>query len=713
MKKKIALVLGGVLAILVVAVGAALLLVDVNSYRGEIEARLESELGRDVTLGPMSLGLLPPRFQVDSTAISEAPGFGDHPSFVTADRLAVRVGLLPLLSGDVRIDSLELDRPSVELVRDAGGVWNFSTLGNPGEEGGGEPEEEPSGSAAPTRFELRRLTVRDGQVAVTDLGRGNERTVYDHIDLTLADFAPGRPFSFDIAAHLPGEGAEELHLSGTVGPLDLGTPLATPVTGSLTFNEVGMDGLRAFLHSDTLPSANGSLSGETTIENTNGTVAAVGRLVLDRARFEDLDVGFPVALDYDAVADLPGKLLTINSSTVRLGNTPIALAGTIATGPDPAILDLGITSDDISVAEVARMASAFGVAFPPDVQVEGRTGIDVRATGAASDPRFDGTIAGRELRISGEQVPVPVDVDVIDVVLTPTEIRADDFEVRAGETTATARFLVTGYASENPTIDTSLEAGDATLEEIQSITRAYGVAGLDRIEGSGTLDLDLQASGPLDSVRSESVARFLDGNMDLDFNPLRILGFNAAGRLSSLVGFDDGSTNENLTEILTLTGNVNVIDGIARTEDLIARLTIGEVAAAGTADLAAETLDLRLAAVFSKEFSDRVRETGLGGYLNTAFANSAGQLVLPVRVTGGFADPRFSPDTEALARMQLERAIQDPEGFLGALLGRSNADGEGDVDGGAEDAENPEERPVDTIREILGGLLGGSSNEED
>jgi hypothetical protein len=260
---------------------------------------------------------------------------------------------------------------------------------------------------------------------------------------------------------------------------------------------------------------------------------------------------------------------------------------------------------------------------------------------------------------------------------------------------------VTGYASENPTIDTSLEAGDATLEEIQSITRAYGVAGLDRIEGSGTLDLDLQASGPLDSVRSESVARFLDGNMDLDFNPLRILGFNAAGRLSSLVGFDDGSTN------------VNVIDGIARTEDLIARLTIGEVAAAGTADLAAETLDLRLAAVFSKEFSDRVRETGLGGYLNTAFANSAGQLVLPVRVTGGFADPRFSPDTEALARMQLERAIQDPEGFLGALLGRSNADGEGDVDGGAEDAENPEERPVDTIREILGGLLGGSSNEED
>jgi hypothetical protein len=711
MRKKLALVLGGVLAILVVAAGVALVLVDVNSYRGEIEARLEAELGREVTLGEMSLGLLPPRFRVDSTAISEAPGFGDHPAFITADRLAVRVGLLGLLSGDVRIDSLELEGPSVELVRNAGGEWNFSTLGNPGREENREAEQGPPGPAAPPRFELRRLTVRDGRVGVTDLGRGNERTVYDHIDLTIVDFAPGRPFSFDIAAHLPGEGTQELDLTGTVGPLDLGTPRATPVTGSLTLREVGLDGLRAFLHSDTLPSANGSLSGETTIENTNGTVAAAGRLVLDRARFEDLDLGFPVALDYDAVADLPGKLLTINSSAVRLGDTPIALAGTIDTGQDPAILDLGITSDDVSVAEVARMASAFGVAFPPDVQVEGRTGINLRATGAASDPRLDGTIAGRELRISGERVPVPVEVDVIDVVLTPTTIRANDFEVRAGETTATARFVVTGYTSENPTIDTSLEARDATLEEIQSITRAYGVAGLEQIEGTGTLDLNLQASGPLESVRSESIARSLDGNLALDFNPLRILGFNAAGQLGSLVGFDDGSTSEDLTEILTLTGNVNVIDGIARTQDLVARLTIGEVAAAGTADLAAETLDLRLATVFSKEFSDRVRETGVGGYLDTAFANTAGELVLPVRVTGGFADPRFAPDAEALARMQLERAVQDPAGFLGALLGRG-------VDAGNESedpdgAEEPENRPVDRIRGILGGLLGGDPNQED
>jgi AsmA protein len=299
-------------------------------------------------------------------------------------------------------------------------------------------------------------------------------------------------------------------------------------------------------------------------------------------------------------------------------------------------------------------------------------------------------------------------VDAIDVALTPTEIRADDFQVRAGETLATARFRVAGYASENPMIDASLESRDATLEEIQSITRAYGVGGLDRIEGTGRLNLDMRASGPLDSVRSESVARSLDGNLDVNFTPLRVLGFDAAGKLSSLVGFDDGTPEQDYTEIITLRGNIDIVDGIARTEDLVAQLTIGEVALVGTADLAEETLDLRLAAVMSQAFSDQVRTSGVGRGLETAFTNTAGELVLPVRVTGAFADPRFTPDAEALARMQLERAMDNPSGFLDALLGR----GPTASDDGASNVDSPESGTAGAIRGILGGLFGGGSDDD-
>ena len=36
--------------------------------------------------------------------------------------------LFPLLSKNIEIDSLELKRPAIELIRNAQGVWNFSTI---------------------------------------------------------------------------------------------------------------------------------------------------------------------------------------------------------------------------------------------------------------------------------------------------------------------------------------------------------------------------------------------------------------------------------------------------------------------------------------------------------------------------------------------------------------------------------------------------------
>src|SRR5262249_39570987 len=62
--RRIIIVFGIAAAALILFVGAALLLLDVNKYSGVIQARLEQQLRRKVTLGRMSLGILPLRFQV-------------------------------------------------------------------------------------------------------------------------------------------------------------------------------------------------------------------------------------------------------------------------------------------------------------------------------------------------------------------------------------------------------------------------------------------------------------------------------------------------------------------------------------------------------------------------------------------------------------------------------------------------------------------------
>src|SRR5262249_3837242 len=155
-----------VLGLVILAVVAILILANPNSHRELIQSQLETQLNRKVTLGDMSLGLLPLRFQVKNAVIADDPALAAKEPFIQADQLDVRIGLLSLLRGNIQVDSLDLHRPKVELIRTRKGDWNFSTLG---------PKSTPATSTASTggssgsAFSLDRLTISDGQIGVTDL----------------------------------------------------------------------------------------------------------------------------------------------------------------------------------------------------------------------------------------------------------------------------------------------------------------------------------------------------------------------------------------------------------------------------------------------------------------------------------------------------------------------------------------------------------------
>src|SRR5262245_56893812 len=188
----------------------------------------------------MSLGLIPLRFQVADTVISDDPRFGGQDPFLRAGSLDVRVGLLSLLSGNVSVSALDVQRPVIELIKSKQGTWNFSTIGAEKKESGPAP----SGGSG-TSISLDKLTIRDGQIAITDHEQSQPRTVYDHIDLTLANYRPRAPFDFDLAVHTPGEGTQELRLNGTAGPVADDDPAKTPVKATLRLKEVGKIGRAA------------------------------------------------------------------------------------------------------------------------------------------------------------------------------------------------------------------------------------------------------------------------------------------------------------------------------------------------------------------------------------------------------------------------------------------------------------------------------------
>ncbi|HMC73712.1 MAG TPA: AsmA family protein, partial [Terriglobales bacterium] len=184
--KKVVIALGVVILVIVVGVVIFAATFDVNRYRGTIQSELQKRLGRQVTLGEMNLKLFPPRFRVQNVMISEDPNFQSQKPFVQAQELDVAVKLMPLLHKQVEVDSLTLLRPSVELIKNAQGVWNFASMGaNPQTPGQtppaqpqpGAPGKQPATPSQPQpqqpsspqqQFSLGKLSITDGQVALTD-----------------------------------------------------------------------------------------------------------------------------------------------------------------------------------------------------------------------------------------------------------------------------------------------------------------------------------------------------------------------------------------------------------------------------------------------------------------------------------------------------------------------------------------------------------------
>jgi len=593
-RRKIIIAFGILSGVLALGIAAVWMLANPNRHREFIQAQLERQLSRKVTLGDMSLGFLPLRFQVKDPVIAEDPSLQRETAFVQAESLNIQVQLLPLLQGNVQIDSVELRRPIVEVVRTKKGTWNFDTLGP---QAGAVSDSASTSGAARREFSLERFKMIDGQIGITDLQKGQARQAYDHIDLTVLHFSKGKPFALELAARVQGE---ELRLKC-------------------------------------------------------------------------------------AAATIADGLVTIDNATLQLAQTSLGVAGTVNTSTNPSTMDLQIKSEDVSITEVARLASAFGIAFAPGTSVTGRLNADVRARGPVAKPQLTGKVAGRDLNLSGQGIPQPVQIKAVDLALSPTAIQSNEFTATSGKTSVLGKFSILQYASNSPSLDLGLRSPGATLPEIQSIASAYGVTGLNQVSGEGNLNFDLRARGAVQSLNTASAMKALNGTINIDFSPLKIAGFDTASQLARLAGFGETGAEQNQSDFLRIVGRVDVQDGIAQTNNLRAQLGIANLVASGTADLAAESLNLKMSSIFTKETTDKFGASRAGRFVNMALTNNAGELVLPVIVTGSFRKPSFSPDTRAIADLQKQK-------YLPSILG-TDATGE---------------KP--SILKGIFGVLGGKKN---
>ena len=102
--------------------------VNVNRYRNRVAEAISQALGREVTVSHIALKLLPrPGIVLSNFVVAENSNYGAEP-MLRADSVTAFLRLTSLWRGRLEIGTLDLDTPSLNLVRRSDGHWNVEEL---------------------------------------------------------------------------------------------------------------------------------------------------------------------------------------------------------------------------------------------------------------------------------------------------------------------------------------------------------------------------------------------------------------------------------------------------------------------------------------------------------------------------------------------------------------------------------------------------------
>lgn len=171
-----------------------------------------------------------------------------------------------------------------------------------------------------------------------------------------------------------------------------------------------------------------------------------------------------------------------------------------------------------------------------------------------------------------------------------------------------------------------------------------------------------------------SLTKSLNGTLNLKLSGGRLVGVNIldeVARAGRFLGFKgDG---KNFTNITSLEAVLAIENGVADASELRLDADGAKVSGTGMINLVDQGLNLRLVATLSRDLLDRAGGNTVGGLMVTALSTADGSVVVPIRVTGSFAQPHVTPDAERFAEMKikmLEHPVDAVKGIFDRLTKR-------------------------------------------
>ena len=209
--KALLLGLAGLLALVLLAAGAALVVVDGEFVKARLEKMMKEKNRTLVIEGVPSVRFFPVAgIALGKTSLSE-PGGGKP--FASLDAAEIAVSVMPLFSNELAIETLKLSGLKANLVRRKDGSLNISDLQ-------GLPEKDPKPRERPV-LRIAEVDVGKVQIFYHDEASGQE------IGIAELSLKTGR-----LDGQIPGDVALSLRIAGKRPEVDLQAKAA----GALSFN---------------------------------------------------------------------------------------------------------------------------------------------------------------------------------------------------------------------------------------------------------------------------------------------------------------------------------------------------------------------------------------------------------------------------------------------------------------------------------------------
>ncbi|HET7851474.1 MAG TPA: AsmA-like C-terminal region-containing protein, partial [Methyloceanibacter sp.] len=333
-------------------------------------------------------------------------------------------------------------------------------------------------------------------------------------------------------------------------------------------------------------------------------------------------------LDVDAPAYFPQKLALMGTATYA--GDVFALDGFSARAGETMLR--GVVSANLSGAVPEIKASLNGDSLDVDALLGG----GARATaGPAAGGWSDAKIDFSGLKSFNAQVNLSVDR------LAYSTIKAGPIGIRAGLAGGKLRLELpnfqlyggvgTGVLSVDATGKVPVQTFRFSLSNLDAYPFLDDMAAFQRIEGKAAVAIDLAASG----VSQRAMVSALSGTASFEFSDGAIRGINVAKMVrnlgsATLSGWQSGEAEK--TDFASLGASFKIAQGKAETNDLHLVGPLVRMAGAGTIDLPAQTINLRVDPQVVASLEGQGGKTDLEG------------LGVPVAINGPWAQPSIYPD---------------------------------------------------------------------